>query len=91
MVISRSVIMFKVQCKKTLTENVSLFITILSKGKEAEMLYIALKIAREILKESRRHRKKKKPAERYRCSAGASTVVFITTSGSNGSWTNARG
>jgi len=57
------------------------------------MLYLALRIAHEIIKESRRHRRKKKPTERCHCSVGASTAsVFVTTGGgSNGSWTNARG
>jgi len=52
------------------------------------MLYIALRIAHEIIKSQRR--RKKKPLEQRHCSRGTSAVVFITASRRSGSWTNAR-
>ncbi len=55
------------------------------------MLYLALRLAREVLKESRRqHCRKRKPLEHYRSSRGTSTSVIVVTGGGSGSWTNAR-
>ena len=52
------------------------------------MLYLALRFAREILKESRKRRRNKKDFGRY-CPKSTATT-FSMGSGKSATWTNAR-